>query len=638
MQKHSAPLPTYDNARLARYAADLRATYPANDRLLLIQLPQVILGAFSRDVALDKSYYIFPPTGLQCLSEAIKPRGLEVRILDLNFEILKAIHEDPDFQPDHWPQLLEHALDDFKPGLIGVSCLFDFGIAPMIQALELIKHRGESIVMAGGVIANYEWQTILDRDICHFVVKGEGENKINFLLDQLTGTDLGATPTPGIMFTDPDGHQQSAGAPDVVNFDGTLIDSYDLVPIAEYCKYGSLNPYSRMGSVEPFAAIQFSRGCRAECTFCAVRDFMGKGMRNRPYEDVLAEMDYLVTTHGIRHFEWLDDDLLFYRKEFKELLKRIIAKGWDIRWSANNGLIAASLDAETLDLMRDSGCVGFKIGIETGNPDMLRKVKKPGTHRRFKAVGELLQDYPEIFVGGNFIVGLPDERVHQMMDSFKFALEVKLDWAAFTVCQMIRGASAFADAGEYFETQMQSDGTKVANYIPSRHSAAGKMQQTSSVLTGPAVFSLDPMLVPEADQTKEIWFTYNLLVNYAFNKNLMAGGDPAKFISWVRPVHRAYPTNAYINLFLSLAYRMLGETGDAAPFHASAVENSGDGYWRDRFEDFGLLELLKADSGGAEQAHQALAAYHAAIRPHFEGWMGVEYGDVPAGSPVRAAG
>ena len=167
------------------------------------------------------------------------------------------------------------------------------------------------------------------------------------------------------------------GPHDDVVIQGDVSDSYSLVPIADYCRYGSLNPFSRKvdGPPVPFAAVQFARGCRAECTFCAVRDFMGKGVRMRTVGDVIAEMEFLYEQHGVRHFEWLDDDLLFDRREAKELFRQIIAKGWDIHWSANNGLIAASVDDELMELIRDSGCVGFKIGIETGNTEMLRKVK-----------------------------------------------------------------------------------------------------------------------------------------------------------------------------------------------------------------------------------------------------------------------
>ena len=365
-----------DNAQFDTYCAQLREQLPANGRLLLVQIPQVILGSFNRDIALKRGYYAFPPTGLQYLYEAIKHRGLEVRILDLNYELLKRVFEDPGFDHNNWHVLLEEELDRFDPGIVGISCLFDMAIGPMLEVLERVRRRNRSVVIAGGVIATYEWKNLLSQSLAHFVVRGEGENKLNYLLDKLTEKNLGTKATPGIFFNDGE-MRESRGAPDVVMVHGNLIDSYDLVPIETYSKYGSLNPYSRQTDAlgHAFAAIQLTRGCRAECTFCAVRDFMGKGVRSRSVDCVLEEMQFLYEKRDVRHFEWLDDDLLFDRHQIKDLLSRIIAKGWNIKWSANNGLIASSIDEEMMDLIQRSGCIGFKIGIETGNTEMLRKVK-----------------------------------------------------------------------------------------------------------------------------------------------------------------------------------------------------------------------------------------------------------------------
>ncbi len=591
----------------------------------------MVLGAFDGAVARAGSYYIFPPSGLQCLAQAIGHRSEEVRILDLNHRILRAANEDPGFSVDAWPRFLEAELDAFEPDLVGVSCLFDFAIGPLIQVLEMLRARGNCIVVAGGATATFEAKRLLNDGLCHFVVDGEGENKLNLLLDHLGNEDRGTTPVPGIHFKDDATLHETEGVADVVDLAGDLVSTYDLVAVEGYYRYGSLNPYSRMAGEErqPFAAIQFSRGCRAACTFCSVRDFMGKGVRHRPVGSVLAEMEFLIREKGVRHFEWLDDDLLFHRAAIRELLGAIIAKGWDIRWSANNGLIASSLDPEMVELLRDSGCIGFKIGVETGNPDMLRKVKKPGNHDKFRAVAHALEDAPEIFVGANFILGLPDERFHQMVDSFKFALETGLDWAAMTVCQVIRGASAFADAGEYFESQMAGNG-KVANFIPSRLSAAGEVSGGEDGLrTGPGVFDLDPALVPDGPQVKEIWFTFNTLANYVFNRNLMAGGRPEKFIAWVESVIQAYPANAIMNLFLSLAHVIAGNMDKAGRYRGAALKHINEDYWHRRFVEFGLNHLLAADPQTPGQAHAALEAARQAVRPVFQAWLETPYGETP---------
>lgn len=625
-----------DNASLEAYCGRLRGQLADNGRLLLIQIPQVIIGSFSREIALKRSCYAFPPTGLQYLYEAIKHRGLDIRILDLNYELLKRVFEDPGFNHLDWPNILEEVLDDFDPGLIGVSCLFDMGIGPMIEVLERIHKRNRAVVVAGGVIATYEWKELLSRKLAHFVVRGEGENKLNFLLDKLTTLDLGSVPTPGVFFDDGN-VQESQGQPDVVMVHGDIVDSYRLVPIETYSRYGSLNPYTRQTDLlgHPFAAIQLSRGCRAECTFCAVRDFMGKGVRGRAIDDVLSEMEFLYDKRGVRHFEWLDDDLLFFRKEFKELLRRIIDKQWNIYWSANNGLISSSIDEELMDLMQRSGCIGFKIGIETGNAEMLKKIKKPGRHHKFLEFSKMLRSYPKPFVGGNFIVGLPEETFGQMMDSFRFALEMELDWCAFTVCQIIRGASAFSESGEYFEHQMKTDGSSVANFIPTRESSVGVMKSSQDVARNLAIFDLPALEVPSADQVKEIWFAFNIIVNYVCNKNLTPEGSPRKFIGWVETARRAYPSNPYMLLFLAVAHRLGGDAEACDAALSQARESARSDYWCDRFAAFFLNELMAQFPDTPTDAYACLAGLRDRLITSAGVWLQLPRGQYPEDSSAK---
>lgn len=622
----------FDNAAFHIYSQALQGQYPSNNRLLLVQIPQVILDAFDRDIGLDRGYYAFPPTGLQYLYESIKHRNLEIDILDLNLEFLKCVHENPDFQMDDWVKILEDRLDTFDPTLVGVSCLFDQGIQPMLKVLKIVRERGKAITIGGGVIATYESETLIDRNLCHFVVKGEGENKLNFLLDHITGENFDTPPTPGIRFHTDGAVFETQGPPDVVQIKGNLIDSYKLVPIETYYKYGSLNPYSRREHTAkaPFAAIQLNRGCRAQCTFCAVRDFMGKGVRTRPLDDILEEMEFLIDNYGVQHFELLDDDPTYSRDLFKDWLRAIIDKKWNIRWSANNGMIAASLDEEAIRLIAESGCIGFKIGIETGNPDMLRAIKKPATHPKFLKFSKMIKPYSSVFVGGNYIVGLPQETFAQMMDSFKFMLEVDLDWSAITVCQVIRGASAFADSGEYFEEQMRTDGGKVGNFIPTRKSTKGHVEhKVSRVLSGLDVFNLNPDTIPDEEQVKEIWFTFNILSNYVYNTNLKIDGEPEKFIAWVETVRRAWPSNGYMSLFLSLAKILVGDMNKARELRETTLRNIEDDYWQERFETFLLNKIIDANPETPEAVYAILREIGDSIRPSYAEWLTVGYGEVP---------
>ncbi|MFC1570455.1 B12-binding domain-containing radical SAM protein [Candidatus Omnitrophota bacterium] len=589
------------------YCESLKKKYASNDKVLFVQIPQFILKSFDPAIAKRKGYYAFPPTGLQYLSESLKDSSLNINILDLNLEVLKKATQEESFDPDGWMDILEDELDRVDPYIVGVSCMYDSGIPVLMKILELLKKRDRSIVVVGGVIGTYEHENLLSRDLCHFVVKGEGEGKVNYLFDQLTKDDTGVQEVPGICFSNGSDILETSGEMEKASFDTDLVDSYSLIDISDYHKYGSLNPFSRKAEKRnaPYAAIQLSRGCRGNCTFCSVGDFMGKGIRSRSVSKVLSEMEFLVEKCGIKHFEWLDDDLLFFKEEVTEILQTVVDKGWDISWSANNGLIATSLDDEILGLMRDSGCEGFKIGVETGNPEMLKKVRKPATLDAFRKVARVISGYPEIFVGANFMIGFPEEKFGQMMDSFLFYIELDMDWAAFTMCQAIRGATAFDDFEDHFADQIELGGDKIKNFIPTRDTSKGEFESSMPIAKGMDIFNIDSDTVPSEEQMKEIWFTFNLVGNFINNKNLRSGGNVDKFISWVEMAQEAYPVNPYMSLFLAIAYLIKGDATRTREYYDKASNSCQGEYWKDRMAFFGLDEVLNDFPGTKEEAMNA---------------------------------
>jgi hypothetical protein len=248
-----------------------------------------------------------------------------------------------------------------------------------------------------------------------------------------------------------------------------------------------------------------------------------------------------------------------------------------------------------MGLIRDSGCIGFAIGIESGNKEMLKRIKKPGSHTCFREFGKMLDDFSGNFVKANYILGLPAETFGQMLDTFWFSLEDNMDWAAFTVCQIIRGASAFADSGEYFESQMRAEGKAISNFIPTRDSNVEELNKLDKIKRGMDVFLLDEQLVPNGTQIKEIWFTFNFLVNYVFNKNLSIKGTPNKFINWMERVRLAYPTNPNMNIFLAYAYILENnKTLAQQRFHDAVTNLNTSEYWKERIDSFELHSLYNS--------------------------------------------
>lgn len=586
------------NSEFVRYTQSLAAKYIKNNRVLLLQSPQFLLNSFNRTVAKAKGYYVYPPTGLQCIQKALADRELEIKIVDLNYEVLSRVVSDDDFDIDNWLELLDDVVNDFKPSFIGVTCIsvytdvFD-GYHPMTLILEFLKKKDIACVVAGGPIASNEYDNYLLKDLCHFVVVGEGEEKIQFLMDTFLQRKQVVADTPKIFYKNNEEVAETSGSSRFVVLSGNLKNTYVAIPVERYCEVGSLNPFMRMtGQQNPFSVIQLNRGCSANCSFCGVTEFMGKGVRRHPINEVLVDIDYLVKERGVRHFEILDDDFLSSRSDQNELNQLLdfmadLCKTYNISWAAGNGLIAAYLSEPLMRKISASGCVGFRIGVESGNSEMLRRMHKPATLSVLRSCSEMLQSFPDIFIGGNYIIGLfAEETFEQMLDTFYFAKELNLDWAGYTTFQ-------FTNNKTIIEEQTTHSKKEAADFIPTKNRADRSILSIENILSGPDVFKLPLSMIPSIEQIKEIWFLFNLISNFIDNKNLKPGGNPAKLANWLKAIEVTYPDNPYITLFIALSYVLLDEKELARSFYCSAKNKlARSEYWQKRFRSFCLNEII----------------------------------------------
>lgn len=577
-----------------KYLNELKRKYSFNKKILFVQSLQFNIKAFNKEVAINRGYYAFPANNLLWLAKSISEFNLDVEILDLNYELLRRVNDEESYDCKDWLSILGKYIETYDPTVVGVSCtsvsnLLE-GEHAFIQILEYLKERDKQIVLTGGVNATESCKELLENELCHFVFKGESENKIRYFLSSLLGKG-NSSEIPGIFFRADGKIDQTRGQEDFVELKGNLIGFYKKIPIEKYHKVGSLNPYSRMAGLDKrYAAIQLNRGCRGNCIFCGVSRFNGPKVRHFPAQDVIDEIDYLVKEHDIKHFEWLDDDLLINYEEITYVLKEIIKRKLEITWAANNGLVAASIDEELLSLMRDSGCVGFKIGIESGNADILKKIRKPATLDILRRVSKMLQKFPELFVGGSYIIGFPNETFGQILDTVKFSRGLNLEWASISVCQFHSW-----DYSSLMAFDKKQKGEASFDFIPAKESSKDELHHEKDIFSGLDVFEIPKDFVPSREQLKQIWFTLNLVENYINNKNLKPEGTPEQFISWIEAIQAAYPNNPYMCLFASLGYVLLdNKTKDKEQYKKSKRILAESAYWKHRFKQFELDNIMKS--------------------------------------------
>lgn len=578
------------NENLKKYCDELRSRVRINNKILFVSLPQFNINNFERKVAINRGYYAYPPVGLECLVESIDNKDLEIEILDLNYHLLKKINEDTQFESKDWLNIFKDKLNEKDYSIVGISNMFNIDSYYFFEISKNLREKDQRIIIAGGQNATYNAKDFLEKGLCDFVCMRESENKINFLLDNIYGENK-HTPTPEIMFKYNGKIMKSEGNADIVIQKGNLIEQHKKIPIEDYCKVGSLSPFSRMAGIDmPYSGILFNRGCHGGCKFCDVTDYSGRKIRSRDINDFLEEMRYLVKEKGIGFFEILDDDFTGNKEMAKKVLQGIIDSDIKIKWGSNNGIIASTIDEELMKKIRDSGCIGYKIGVESGNEKILRRIKKPGTLNTFRKFSKISQKFPEIFIVDNYIIGFPEDTINneppenfsQIMDSYKFSREMNLDWSSYTIYQVNASYGG-----------VSRDMRKVEDFIPSKNFNLGKMQTSTRVYTGREVFNIPLETIPSYEQKKEIWFTFNLTRNFIHNKNLNHNGNPEKFLCWINSIEERYPTHPYINMFSAFANNLLEYYDSAKNQYNKMIKNLEDDYWKERFRQFSLDEVVK---------------------------------------------
>jgi len=591
-------------------------------KILLINPPDVHEALFDYDTAKRGRANNYPSYGLGVLARHLKNSGYDVKICNLNHELLKKVAASEngtgfDFAAT-WKGILSDTINEYQPDLIGITCIFSVtgpSLADVCRACKEFEPTwltgGRKLPVAiGGVHVTHDLQDIMndipeadiaflneaEKAFIRFIEFVNGEIKIDQVGQVLVRLPSGDN---GVRF----GKQFVPEGDDL-----DVIPPYEIMDIGTHSRVGTLGSwYGFRYEDTQIATVLSNRGCRAACTFCNVRSFNGKGVRQRSVESVLDELTLLREQHEIGHILWLDDDLLKNETRAIELFNGMAKRNLNMTWDATNGVIAASLSDEVLEAATASGCIGLNIGIESGNADILRAIKKPGTLRIFRRAAEVLRKYPQINTRALLIIGFPNETMRMIFDTIKLCEEMDLDWNNLNVLQPWKNTPIY-DAmveqdllGEREGSLKGDNGADVSPYQTGPYSRQraieqGKIQQSHfgektgqamGFLNAPDFYQLDQ--VPKANSLDDIWFYMNIRLNFS---RLLREMRPVKLkqqLTWLRYVAtKSAPDNAIILYFYAyLQHRVLGVIEEALIERLkSRVEQSG--YWQERFMIFGL--------------------------------------------------
>ncbi|WP_027157137.1 hopanoid C-3 methylase HpnR [Methylobacter luteus] len=293
-----------------------------------------------------KVFLRLEPLGLEQVADTARRQGYQVRLIDLQVES----HQD-----------LYRLLDDWQPDIIAFSLNYLANVPEVIDLAKAAKDRlPHSFVFIGGHSASFTAEELLEHGECKIdaILKGEGESGLPLLLQAIREDRENVHCVPGVVTMKGQGGQPTF-MPDLNN----VSPARDLIKHRK--KYF-------LGTMDPCASIEFSRGCPWDCSFCSAWTFYGRSYRVLSPEKVVEEMQR-IREPGV----FIVDDVAFIQEKMGfEIGEALARKGIRKEYYLETRGDVLLRNKDVFRLWKELGMSYMFLGIESIDAEGLEKYRK----------------------------------------------------------------------------------------------------------------------------------------------------------------------------------------------------------------------------------------------------------------------
>ncbi len=184
----------------------------------------------------------------------------------------------------------------------------------------------------------------------------------------------------------------------------------DTAPEREF--FDIQNYYHRGGMIN----IQSKRGCAFNCSYCTYPYLEGYRLRLRNVNDVVDEIEAMLSVHGIKYFFFVDSVFNHPEKHAASIAREIVRRKLPIQWS---GYIRPEMsDPDILKLFKESGCRSIELGTDSMADETLKSMKKNLTLDNIFSFCEACHD-ADISFAHSLIFGAPGETLQTAQTTVK---------------------------------------------------------------------------------------------------------------------------------------------------------------------------------------------------------------------------
>ena len=375
---------------------------------------------------------IEPPIWAGLLANSVREAGFGVEILDSEAERLD------------YTQTAEKVIE-YKARII---CIVVYGQQPSASSQNMTgacaiansikKINSESfIVFVGGHIAALPDQTLkLEKNI-DATCQNEGVYTLRKLLNVKNLKDYNQMRSvEGLCFRDEEKNIVINSPSKIVSkedLEHTLPGvAWDLLPELTKYRTAGWHSWSNNTEREPFAALYTSLGCPYRCSFCMIniinRTKLGQSVSSADSnifrwwspDFIIKQFDYFAEC-GVKNVKIADELFVLNPNHFMKICDLIIERGYEFNIWAYSRIDTCK--PKYLEKLKKAGVNWLGMGIENPN-NVLRKEIHKGGFQEVKIV-DVIKTIKDagIYIGGNYIFGLPLDTKDSMKQTLEFALE-----------------------------------------------------------------------------------------------------------------------------------------------------------------------------------------------------------------------
>jgi radical SAM superfamily enzyme YgiQ (UPF0313 family) len=353
--------------------------------------------------SLNKIRGILPPLGLAYIAAVLEQAGYKVLIIDVPALNLTS--------QDLRQRIIAESAD-----IVGATTMTST-LKGTLEVLKIAKESSAITVIGGPQLAIYPQET-LSYDFIDYGIIGEGEypflNLVRAIEEKKPVKDI-----QGLVYKE---NNKVYANPAYIhmNLDEIPFPSRHLLPMKKYTSIISRDPMTTMIS---------SRGCPFQCGFCFKTPSDAK-YRSRSAKNIVDEMELVSKEYKLKEIMFYDDTLTYKKEHVLSICDEILKRNLKIRWESPTRV--DNIDIELLKLMRKAGCVRLRYGVESGDREILKLMRKGIDLDSVKDVFHLTKK-SGIETFAYFIIGYIHENIDTLKNTISLAKTLRPDYVMFTV-------------------------------------------------------------------------------------------------------------------------------------------------------------------------------------------------------------